>query len=109
MVEPRSSRPVPPRGLTVDHGTDGIQLSGELDTASVTQLASALKAAAHADTVSLDLAALTFIDSSGLRLLIETHQRLEDDGRRLLLRRPSQSVLRLLEISGVDGYLNLEP
>jgi anti-sigma B factor antagonist len=59
--------------------------------------------------VVIDLSGVGFIDSSGLRVLVEAHQRAEAEARRLVLSGPSRQVLRLLEISGLMEYLHVEP
>jgi anti-sigma B factor antagonist len=56
----------------------------------------------------LDMSGVEFMDSSGLRVIIELHQRAEADSRRLVLRAPSQAVGRLLEISGLTEHLNVD-
>ena len=55
----------------------------------------------------LDLPGVTFIDSSGLRVLVEAHQLRIERGTRLVLRAPSAPVQRLLEISGLAGHLDV--
>jgi anti-sigma B factor antagonist len=85
-------------------------LSGDLDPATTPELHSAVEAARTADddTVTIDLAAVEFIDSAGLRGLVETFQRLEVDEVALILRRPSPIVSRLLEITALDTVLPIE-
>lgn len=58
--------------------------------------------------VVLDVGAIEFIDSSGLRLIVEAHQRAEADNRRLVVSQPSPAVVRLLEISGLTEHLTIE-
>jgi len=58
--------------------------------------------------VVIDLSAVGFVDSSGLRVLVEAHQRAEAEQRRLVLSGSSRPVRRLLEISGLMDYLNVE-
>jgi anti-anti-sigma factor len=90
----------------------GLELRGELDahTASVLEhQLSPLLDGTNAGDVSIDLSALGFIDSSGLRLLVESHQRAEGVGCRLVLCRPSRAVVRLLEVSGLAELLVIDP
>jgi len=47
------------------------------------------------------------MDSSGLRVIIELHQRAEQSSRRLVVRDPSQPVARLIEVSGLTGHLHV--
>lgn len=78
--------------------------SGEIDTYTAPELAERL--ADHAVS-TVDLADVSFIDSSGLRVLIEAHQKRSDGGGSLTLRQPSAAVQRLLEISGLQGLLDI--
>jgi anti-sigma B factor antagonist len=90
----------------------GLELRGELDAHTASelerQLTPLLDGSRDGD-VSIDLAELGFIDSSGLRLLVESHQRADAAGCRLVLNRPSRAVVRLLEVSGLAEMLHLEP
>jgi anti-sigma B factor antagonist len=83
-------------------GERGARLTGELDLgtydAAMAGLAELFEASGD---VSLDLADLTFVDSSGIRLFILLHQSLGERGR-LVLRDPTPHVAGILEISGLD-------
>jgi anti-sigma B factor antagonist len=85
---------------------NGLVLVGEIDAHTAPELAARLDPLPGdgADVV-LDVAGIEFIDSSGLRVLIEAHQRAIAAGRRLVIRQPSASVRRLFEISGLTGHL----
>src|SRR6187200_2664287 len=48
----------------------GLRLIGELDMATVNHLETALEAVSHNGPVTLDLAQLTFIDSTGLHAIM---------------------------------------
>jgi anti-anti-sigma factor len=80
-------------------------LAGEIDLASIDALEAAITATeqdAPADSdVVLDMSGVTFLDSSGLRVLVTANDRLDAAGRRLVIRRPPASVLRILEITGL--------
>jgi hypothetical protein len=56
--------------------------------------------------IGLDLADLTFMDSTGVKALCLAMQRLGVDGR-IVLFRPRPFVLRVLEIAGLDGTFNV--
>lgn len=62
---------------------------------------------AGAGEVVVDLSGVEFIDSSGLRLLVATHQQATEAGRRLVLRDPSKVVERLLDIAGLADHLHV--
>ncbi|GAC1434631.1 MAG: hypothetical protein NVSMB51_02260 [Solirubrobacteraceae bacterium] len=68
-------------------------------------------AAAESDgsgPIIVDLAAVSFIDSSGLRSLLGAHARSERDGNRLRLTQASEPVQRVLSLAGVLETLPLE-
>lgn len=91
-------------------GDGTLRVAGEIDASSVRVLADHLEPLPEGrGEVLLDLAEVTFVDSSGLRVLIDAHQRAERGGRRLVLVEPSPVVRRLLDISGLDGLLHVRP
>jgi anti-anti-sigma factor len=93
---------------TSERGRDRLVVSGELDAFSAPDLKSVVGAASSAE-VALDLSAVTFIDSSGLAMIVESHQRLAAEGRRLVITRRSDIVQRLFDLTGVASRLDLEP
>jgi len=90
-----------------DGDTHAITVSGELDLASAPDLEAELQAveASDARTIMLDLAGLDFIDSTGLRLLLNAHARSRADSERLVLLRPADGVFRVFEIAGLADRL----
>jgi anti-anti-sigma factor len=56
-------------------------------------------------TVELDLGAVTFMDSSGLHVLLATNRRASLVGAQLRLGRVSDRVQRLLELTGTEAVL----
>jgi anti-sigma B factor antagonist len=84
-----------------------IALEGELDLANTEALEGALEQALaggeHA--VVIDMAALTFIDSTGIALLIATLGRVEDSDRLRFVPSQAPAVVRVLEVTGVDQRL----
>jgi anti-anti-sigma factor len=79
----------------------GFRLSGELDLFCVEQVREALAPELHG-TLVLDMAGVTFIDDSGLGMLVGTLKRLTREGGSLVVRNPSEQVRRVLEITGVE-------
>ena len=53
----------------------------------------------------LDLRGLSFIDSTGLRLLVALHQRAQRDGFQLTLVAPAAPADRAIRLSGLDQAL----
>jgi anti-sigma B factor antagonist len=92
--------------LEIAGDVDGaLVLAGEIDSYTAPDLAERLATDPPVEVV--DVAGVTFIDSSGLRVLVEAHQSRVASGSRLVLRAPSAAVQRLLEISGLAGHLDV--
>ena len=85
----------------------GLRLIGELDLATVTELRAALETVSRSDPVTLDLAQLTFIDSTGLHAIME-FARSQNGSGPLILASPSATAKRALEIAGLEGHPGLE-
>lgn len=84
-----------------------IRLSGELDLATADDVEKELARveATDAGSIVLDLSGLTFMDSTGVRLVVNAHTRTRAEGRRLTLMRGQAAVQRVMELSGVDALL----
>jgi anti-anti-sigma factor len=93
--------------------TDGdratVSLRGELDLSGVDRARQAIEQAEAngAPLLVLDLSQLDFIDSTGLEVLLRAARRAHDDGRRLIVQRPSRYVRRLLEMTAIDQSLDI--
>lgn len=86
-----------------------LAVSGEVDIASSPALRSELEAALDegAHEVWVDLYATTFMDSSGLHVLLQLHQRAEALRRRLTIICPPGNVRRVLDLTGVISGLDV--
>jgi anti-anti-sigma factor len=92
------------------NGTVRVCLSGELDIATTTEAEEQMREAesdASAQTIVLDLAGLTFMDSTGLRMLVAADQRAREAGRRLAVVRGPEAVQRVIQLTGLDSRLDL--
>jgi anti-anti-sigma factor len=86
-----------------------IQVSGEIDPLTAPELDEAVRAAARdASVVAIDLSEVSFLDSSGLRVIVAAQQELEGNGVGLVISNPSDSVRRVLEISGLSQHFDVE-
>jgi anti-anti-sigma factor len=84
-----------------------LALSGELDIATAPQLEQAVASAlvAGARRVLIDLRGLSFVDSSGLRVLIILTDKARDERWALALLRPPEPSLSVFRLTGADEYL----
>jgi anti-anti-sigma factor len=86
-----------------DGGTIRLAISGEIDLKNRESLISACIAALQ-ESVSLleiDLAGVTFCDSSGVSGLLAIHRIAAGDGKRMVLINPQGQVKRTLEVAGL--------
>lgn len=84
-----------------------LTVSGELDLATSARLGDMINemVASGIRLVVLDLTAVSFVDSSGLRVIIEAGDRLEECDGHLVLEGLSPAVQKLLEVTGlIDRY-----
>jgi anti-sigma B factor antagonist len=80
-----------------------VTAAGELDLAVKDDLRDVLTPLRG--RVTIDLAAVTFIDSSAIGVLVGAHKRLSTDGGTLLLRNPQDMPRRALEIVGLGEWI----
>ena len=90
-----------------DGGVPGLVVTGEVDVATSPQLRHARQAvseAGHAPIV-VDLSGLTFIDSSGLGVLVSARNALRERGseRGIVLRGLPDSIRKVFEVTGLTG------
>ena len=93
--------------LRVGKETDGtvVRLSGELDIASAPMLDECLESL-DGEAVTIDFANLTFIDSSGLQVLVQRHRK--DGAAPLVLRRVQPSQMKVFMVTGLDELFNFD-
>jgi anti-sigma B factor antagonist len=83
-----------------------VSAAGEIDMSTVDVLKCELtRAREEGSTVLLDLSGVTFIDSTGLHLLLEASQSSAVSDWGFFVVRPSTAVLRLLAVSGTADLI----
>jgi anti-sigma B factor antagonist len=84
-----------------------VGLFGELDISEVQEVERVLAAAEakHPKALVIDLRGLAFMDSSGIRLVVEADLRARQEDRRLILVRGSDPVHRVFTIALLDRRL----
>jgi len=93
----------------VEDGRARLTPVGELDIATAPALLKATSAALdrHVSELALDLSHITFIDSTGLRLLITLYDESAEEGWALRLLRPAEAPRLLFRLTGLDHHLPL--
>lgn len=84
-----------------------VVLTGEFDLAAVEPVQAAVAQAFDGDTalLEIDLSQLTFLDSSGLRAILETRDAAAQRDVRLQIVRGIDVVQRVFAITGLEGIL----
>jgi anti-anti-sigma factor len=87
-----------------------VALAGRLDMLGAGTARDALHAALACGTGELvvDLSEVELLDATGLGVLVGTHRRARNAGRRLVLRDVSHRVARLLALTRVDRIIPVE-
>ena len=80
-------------------------LRSTLDAAIAETLSAALDGMEHGARLVLDLRGLSFIDSTGLHLLVALDQRARRDGFQLTLLAPAAPIDRAIQLCGLDQML----
>ncbi|MEU4626694.1 STAS domain-containing protein [Actinoplanes sp. NPDC023801] len=83
-----------------------VTLAGECDLSSRDHLTAVLlDAVQRAKAVFVDLASLTFIDSSGVHSLVTAHHAAKHTGGRIYVTGATGPVAAVLELTGLDSLL----
>ena len=93
----------------MDGTTVRLALAGELDIASAERVERELQRIEldGAATIVLDLRALTFLDSTGLRIIVAADARAREHGRRLVVIQGPDAVQRILHMTRLDERLEI--
>ena len=89
-----------------------IRLDGDLDLVSaggVMELVANALTASETRQLTIDLDKLVYLDSSGLNVLLYAQNTCEQYGTHLTLLTPIDRVRRVLDITGVDAFFDIQP
>lgn len=87
-----------------DGGGAVVAVQGELDLSTGPLLERALAELVgdpSCDAIVVDLGGLSFMDSTGLHVLVKAQNRLATRGCQIVLARPTSAVMRILDMAGV--------
>lgn len=111
MDESNSARPPAPHGLELTHpALSLLRAAGEIDSYSGDRFREAVAEVIGdgASVVHVDLADVTYLDSAGLGVLAGAHNRLIQEGRRLVIMNPRDAVYRVFEMTGLTRVLEID-
>ena len=94
-VAPHDGRPV-------------VAVSGEIDTKTAGEFRRAIESAiAGHGRIEVDLSDATFMDSTGLSVLVAAYHDLGQAREAIVLRSPPPPIRKVLDISGVDALFDI--
>src|SRR3954470_16149329 len=107
VIEDDDRRPSPnPLGVTLELEGDVaiVGVAGDVDATTCDDLIRIIGGARSigARSFILDFADTSYLDSSGIRFLVDLHRALQADGGTITVRHASVAVRRVIQITGLD-------
>jgi anti-sigma B factor antagonist len=91
--------------LVIDPRPGEITLRGEIDMGNASLLEEGLtNSVVDGRPLVVDMSGVTFLDSTGLRTIVN----FRNSGHQVIVRHPSTQVLRLLQLTALEGVLQVE-
>jgi anti-sigma B factor antagonist len=99
--------------FTVDVGRDAdgpiVSVGGEFDLSAADSVRACIDQVRRSGRqLVIDLSATTFIDSSGIKVLLEAYRSHGRNHEAVVLRRPSDVVQRTLAMTALDGVFRID-
>lgn len=87
-----------------------ISLSGRLDTITSPQLEEEINRNSfdEIETVTLNMRALEYISSAGLRVVLKLHKKMTAQGGQLKLINVNDMIMEIFTMTGMDSFLEIE-
>lgn len=85
-----------------------VALEGRLDTTTAPQLEAELKRSLNGITaLTLDLAALEYLSSAGLRVILSAQKVMNRQGK-MVVKNANDTIMEIFEVTGFSDILDLE-
>ena len=95
--------------VTEENNISTIYLNGEIDMDVGDKAKEAIMPLLEsASEIHINLKDVQYMDSSGISLLIESHQKAEELGKKVVLKEISKSVLKVIMMAKLEQILNIE-
>ena len=86
-----------------------IEISGDVDLDKTDEFRNQVFNAFDKEhKVILDMSQVSYIDSSGISVLIESHQKAQELGKDFVILKPSESVTSVIEMAKLDTFFVIE-
>ena len=97
-----------PARLSVSTDSTGVHvLTGEIDAHTAPVFTARFDPLPATGVITLDMSGVTFMDSSGLRALVDLAGRAGAAGSSITVQAPSRSVAKIIEISGLTDVVDI--
>ena len=98
--------------MTINKNRDGsalkLSLEGRLDTTTAPQLEEALNEGMDGvETLTLDMAALEYVSSAGLRVLLSAQKRMNAVKGSMVLRNVCEDIKEVFDITGFSNIIKI--
>ena len=95
--------------VTEEGNSSTVFLDGEIDMDKTDEVKGAIFPVIDSGkNVALNLSNVQYMDSSGISVLIESHQKALEKGTKLIIKDVSKSVLKVIMMAKLEQILNLE-
>ena len=95
--------------ITEEDNISTIFLDGEIDMDKTDEVKGAIFPVIDSGkNVALNLSNVQYMDSSGISVLIESHQKALEKGTKVIIKDVSKSVLKVIMMAKLEQILNLE-
>src|SRR5881394_1384854 len=103
--------PTTSRSMPKNPRPNVLQLEGEVDLHVSPEVAESLRSIIETkpNVVAVDLAKVTYLDSSGLAVLIDGMQKVQEYGGKFAIANVQESVLHIFEIARLDQVFQIFP
>lgn len=87
-----------------------ISLSGRLDTITSPQLEEEINRNSfdEIETVTLNMRALEYVSSAGLRVVLKLHKKMTAQGGQLKLINVNDMIMEIFTMTGMDSFLEID-
>ena len=93
---------------TQNDATLTLALEGRLDTTTAPQLEAELKKSLNGITsLTLDMTALEYLSSAGLRVILSAQKVMNKQGS-MVVKNANETIMEIFEVTGFSDILNLE-
>ncbi len=92
---------------TINENELTVTLAGRLDTATAPQLEAELKDLSGVGKLVLDFAALEYLSSAGLRVLLAAQKVMNKQGE-MIIRNVNETIAEIFEVTGFVDILTIE-